>query len=197
MTVISFDTEQQAIAAYNLVIEMAKRELGEWLYETFVKDLELSGNDVIYSPSSVIDIEDGTPKYDMKEGLLSSSKAHVGENGRYLAVPFSYSKGGSEGSKLPASVYKALLKMPTNTPTKKSDLPKKWQESATNVEGYTHKSSIYVGIKKTDKRSANSSKARYSFDSFRVVSDNSPENSWWHPGFEAYKFLERAKEIIG
>lgn len=196
MITMTLDSPEEAIAVYNTALEIAERELNERLYDIYVKDLEVNGNDVIYNPSTVIDIESGTRPYDMKEGLLNSPSAHVGENGRYLAVPFTYSKGGSVGGKLPASVYKSLLKMPVKTPTKVDDLPNKYKGSATNVAGYTHKTSIYAGITKTDKRSPSSSKAKYSFDSFRVVSDASPADSWWHKGIEPYNILDRAMEVV-
>jgi hypothetical protein len=98
------------------------------------------------------------------------------------------------GGILPKEVHKIIKSEPVGPSGKsrqlvKDDLPKQFQapkvkslkDKGTDTDrAYTHKNSIYEGLRKSVDRAGNTG-----YESFRRVSDNSDKNSWEHPGIDA------------
>ena len=127
-------------------------------------------------------IESGTPSFDMKEGFKRSSKVKYNNKGKwYLTIPFDFStptSSGESGTLMPKEIYSIVKKQ--TTWLKKSQIPESYNSLKTkeiirggNKEEYTHKSSIYEGIKKND--SGN-------YQSMRRVGEASDTNAFIHPG---------------
>lgn len=154
-------------------------------------------------------VESGVNEFDIKEGLLSGPNAKTGQNGaRYNTVPFSFGTPSALPENfsniMPKEVYQVVKSKPfertlkgggvSTDPLKDSEIPvqfrapKKKQVKLGDLTGeYTHKSSIFQGIRK--QRDPVTKQNRYT--SFRRVSDNSDPLSWIHPGIEARGLAER------
>lgn len=137
-------------------------------------------------------MEKGKNSWDIKDGLLRSSKAKTSaKGGKYITVPMPLKAPGS-GERgpsppvMPWSIYKIVSRSPmgksTQLPVRLENLgwrtrlspdPTKWSP-------YTWKTSPFQGIKKSPDP-ARRGKARY--NTFRRVSTNSDPSSWIHPGF--------------
>jgi hypothetical protein len=146
-------------------------------------------------------IEEGTPPRDMKPGLLSGPKARRGKNGSiYTIVPFRH--GTPTAKTLPAmprEIYREARQMAHSqitghrieknafgVPVTRNTY--RWGERlgatltgwrariAPEGQEYTHTTSIYSGMVRMG------SPRHSTFMTFRVVSTNSPSNSWWSPG---------------
>jgi hypothetical protein len=142
-------------------------------------------------------IEDGASSFDIKDGFEKSSKKKSKDDGGwYLTIPFRYATTEAIGEsmvfsgKLPKEVQKIAKKV-SPAAVALQDLPEQYKKIGVNkTSGYKHKSPIYVGLHKRNIASTKNEK-RSGYMNFRRVSDNSDENSWQHPGFEAKKFMDR------
>ncbi len=180
-------------------------------------------------------LEQGSPPFDMKPGLLAGPHAKISKKGvRYNIVPFRHATPGTTGRNVGAPmpitgmtkkgnprslVYTAAKKLAVSTesPTgktvwggktgefgglgRRSMLPvHAWTDGkgvmllAGRPGPYTWKHSPYAGMYKIAKTYAKATQAKYM--TFRVVSDNSDPNSWWHPGFKARHFSEKVAKFI-
>jgi hypothetical protein len=139
-------------------------------------------------------LEEGATSFDIKAAMSKSSKRHEKNGHWYITIPFRWatSEAIAESSifagKMPKAVER-LVKM-SSSPIKQSNLPKGFDVIRTSSVGYTHQSSIYAGIGKSDISSTNKEK-RGGYWSFRRISDTSADNSWVHPGFPPLKLMEK------
>jgi hypothetical protein len=139
-------------------------------------------------------LEEGATSFDIKAAMSKSSKRHEKNGHWYITIPFRWatSEAIAESSifagKIPKAVER-LVKM-SSSPIKQSNLPKGFDVIRTSSVGYTHQSSIYAGIGKSDISSTNKEK-RSGYWSFRRISDTSDPNSWIHPGFPPLKLMEK------
>lgn len=161
-------------------------------------------------------IEEGQEPHDMKPGLLGGSSARIGKKGqRYNIIPFRHGTPGQDKlvRAMPTEIYKAAKRMAfsrvtgnrqeknaqgqivnRNTYSWGGRLGKTetgWR-SRIRPEGheYTHTTSIYSGMTRMGQ------KGQASYMTFRVVSDLSPQNSWWSPGVEPRPVSEAVAETI-
>lgn len=150
-------------------------------------------------------IEEGATPFDMKEGFRNSSKRKqkVG-GGWYLTVPFRHATSQvaigthSFASVMPKEI-ESLAKA-SSSPLKRSQLPinhqspqrrQEFERLGIKVPGYKHKTAQYEGLqRKTISSTKNENRGGYF--TFRRVSDKSDPNSWWHKGFDAHKFMDKA-----
>ncbi len=148
-------------------------------------------------------IESGADEFDMKIKMLQSPKAKTSKSGgKYITIPFKSGAPSSlpenfNGGILPASVHQVVKSFSTDSVTGKSrgtvkqDLPVKFQapqsKSLAGGGEYTHKNSIYEGVRKSIDRAGN-----VGYESFRRISSNSDPNSWQFPGLEARHLAEAA-----
>lgn len=156
-------------------------------------------------------IELGASAFDMKVGFEKSSKKVLTfsvdkkgdtKEGWYLTIPFRHAAPSSLGestafaNKLPKPIHKIAKNLEVGESITKAMLPPNYADVVGSrptvvtqeqvYETYTHKSSIYEGVQK-------SNKPRHSgYVSFRRVSDNSDPNSWIHTGLQPRNFLEKA-----
>lgn len=156
-------------------------------------------------------LEMGFGPFDMKEGFLKSSKAKIGANGkRYITIPFRWATAGAIGENeafsgvMPQDIYDIISKYkPTKTEHGKKifsgigvkDIPTQYAEvkSRGAVSGfgeYTHKSSIFEGITRSEKEYESAKQSTYT--SFRRVSLNSDKLAFIHTGVKAYDFATKA-----
>lgn len=153
-------------------------------------------------------VEEGTPPFDEKPGLLASPKAKQKKNGGfYITVPFRHAtpeaiaESGIFSSILPQDVY--TLAKNSQLPLKREQLPINQQlpgsRKAINVPElkipeYIHKAAKYEGLVKVE--AASSDKERRSqYMTFRRVSDKSDPNSWFNGGITAKKLMDRALQL--
>lgn len=159
-------------------------------------------------------IEQGIQPFDMKEGFSRSDKRKPAyrknaSTGWYLTIPFRHgtpgivADSGIFSTVMPGPVYqaaKSLLKT-ENDLLRVKDLPPEFQikgvrkEVVNNITKqvfpeYTHKSSIYEGMKKS------SVEHHSQYVTFRRVSDLSDVNSWIHSGIEAHNLMMRTLETF-
>src|ERR1035437_9339939 len=165
-------------------------------------------------------IESGSPPFDLKPSMLSSAKAHQKKGGGvYFTVPFRWATHGSIGDSsvfsavLPMAVYNIAKNLSPQITTlggkgvggvglKMSDLPKEFQIPKVRAsiieskvfEEYKHKTSIYVGIGKSEKTYGKGKGGSYM--SFRRISDKSDPMSWIHRGFQAKALAEAALSVM-
>jgi len=167
-----------------------------------------------FSQDSLIQmIERGGSAFDMKEGILRSSKVKVTKAGnKYLTIPFRWATPSALGEsdlftgRMPNSVYKVAKKLDSATPSGNSSgiqdsmlTPKRQtlgvRKEVTDGAGkvyaeYSHKSSIYQGIRKE----TDSATGQSTYNSFRRVSELSDPNSFIHPGIKERNFMNRTFE---
>lgn len=157
-------------------------------------------------------IEDGTPAHDMKQALLNGPKARIGKKGqRYNIIPFRHNTPGQDktGPAMPQEVYNKAKRLAfsqvTGTHTDKNGVERKsyswggrlgetkigWR-SRIGPRGheYTHATSIYSGMVKMGK------KGNASYMTFRVVSENSPANSWWMDAIQPRPIAAAVAETV-
>lgn len=146
-------------------------------------------------------IEQGCSAYDLKVGLLKSSKVKKTKTGKpYITVPFSHTApgGGNRGLlTMPRPVYRLASRLNVgggglNLPVKLSGygIRSKLSQDLTKFGNYTWKSSPYQGMVKVQKG------GRAGFTTFRRVSKNSDPSSWIHPGFPGIFASETAVNKI-
>lgn len=155
-------------------------------------------------------LEEGASPFDIKQGLMNSSKVKVGKNGkRYITVPFRWGTPGAVGDAdvfsgtMPTEVYSAVRSMrqtiPVSgggmrTPGLNTSAAPSMRNTIADSAGkvlfneYKHKTSLYSGI--TQQRDGATGQNRYF--SFRRVSTNSDSNAFIHPGIEQYHLVQKA-----
>lgn len=146
-------------------------------------------------------IEGGSPPYDLKPGLLRSSKAkHTKKGQPYITVPFKLRTPGASsggGLAMPSGIYKQAVKMAFG---QQLSLPKRYDSYGIRSRfspdlkrwgHYTWKTSPFAGITKVP-RFSGQLKSSGEYLTFRRVSKNSDPNSWIHPGFQAKNFVDKA-----
>lgn len=163
---------------------------------------------VDYSNPLVKALEEGAGPYDMKIGMLESSKAHIGKDGKkYASIPLRWAtptavaESGVFSNQMPEAVYKEAKKLDSRQSLVMSntDLPAHYRairsrpeitdsEGKKRFEKYVHKSSIYEGITKV----TDSVTGQNRYTSFRRVSEKSDTNAFIHPGFQAGNFTQSA-----
>lgn len=171
-----------------------------------------------YSKDKLIKmLEEGASPFDIKQGLMNSSKVKVGKNGkRYITVPFRWGTPGAVGDAdvfsgvMPTEVYNAVRSMSQTIPVRgggsrtpglnTSTLSNPFlaaplqrraiSDSAGKVlfNEYKHKTSLYSGI--TQQKDGATGQNRYF--SFRRVSTNSDSDAFVHPGIEQYHLVQKA-----
>lgn len=150
-------------------------------------------------------IEDGASPFDMKQGFKAYPKRRQkADGGWYMTVPFRHATSQvvvsthSFSSTLPKEVEK-LAKI-SLSPLKRSQLPISHQTPSRRPEinrlgikipEYQHKAPKYEGLQRKN-ISSTVNENRGGYFTFRRVSDKSDPNSWWHKGFDAHKFMEKA-----
>lgn len=147
-----------------------------------------------------IGLEDGKSAWDIKAGMETSPKKTTTEaGGWYITVPMRQGTedtvGESVGKPMPKQIQKVASAMKQGESLKLSNLPEQYQKLLTSKSGYEHKNPIYQGLTKTNIQSTQNEK-RSGYVTFRRISDNSDENSWEHPGFEAHKFMDRTMDWL-
>ena len=148
-------------------------------------------------------IEMGSSEFDMKTGLLNSSKVKYGKSGPYITVPFRFGTPASLGDsvgyagKLPQDVFNEVKKSP-ETPLPLSSIGSQHRmpksaalrsrigqlKSRVGNIPQTAQTSKYEGVKRAAKGAG--------YVNFRRVSLNSQSMSWHHPGFQAKDFATKA-----
>ena len=170
-------------------------------------------------------IENGGMPYDMKPGLLGGPHAKQGKKGRYNIIPFRHGTPGAKkrtiGKQMPTTgytksgkeesiVYTAARKLDVSIGGGAAGGRTAWggktgnfgglgMTSALPVEGgrpgaYTWKNSPYESMYKVSTFYKKVWQNQYV--TFRVVSDNSDPNSWWHPGFKAMQLAVRVQQYL-
>ncbi len=142
--------------------------------------------------------EHGYPAWDMKPMLLSGPKSRLNKKGeRYNVIPFRHGttdKGGEHFKPMPVDIYEQAKELRATTAagirklaqgdrlrgTEAAYPPqtKRITKRDGTVATYTHKRGIYEGMIRLQGDGAKGSQ----YLTFRVVSDNSDPNSWYHPG---------------
>jgi hypothetical protein len=148
------------------------------------------------SPMAMM-IEDGASPFDEKEGFKNSNKKKQGKNGWYLTVPFRWATSEAIGeasifsNKMPKPIEK-IVKV-SSKPLTMEDIPGQFKKMGKNItSGYDHKFNIYEGLHRQEIGSGTEKRGGYF--SFRRVSENSDPGAWIHPGFEAYRLMDKALE---
>jgi len=152
-------------------------------------------------------IEQGLSAWDMKAQFLNGPNAKDGVNGRYNTIPFSFGTPGSlpenfTGGIMPLEIYDIVKSKPirpgksSSAGIRKEELPEPFREpqvksirlpESKSFVDHQHKHSIYEGISK--RKDSVTGQNRYG--SFRRVSENSDDNSWIHPGFDAANLMTK------
>jgi hypothetical protein len=147
---------------------------------------------IIATHNAAMDLEQGKGAWDMKPGLLNGPKARVTKKGKkFNIIPFRHrTTSGATGNQhfsgvMPKDIHQAakMLKQGqrlTGTERKYPALNKVFTKPDGTIGRYHHKSGIYEGMKKSG------GKGQGSYQTFRIVSEDSDPNSWWHPGFSAH-----------
>lgn len=131
-------------------------------------------------------LETGVPPFDMKVGFGKSKKVtKTKDGGWYLTIPMRHSTPGSKmyGAPMPKDIYNLARRLGDG---ERLSVPgggdKSWN-------GYQHKGNIYNGLQRIIKDNQKSKMSRYV--TFRRVSNQSDPMSWWHPGLEGVRELEK------
>lgn len=164
-------------------------------------------------------IENGVGAYDMKAGFMKSSKIkYTKAGGWYLTIPFRFATPDALGENesfsgvMPQEIYDIVKNFePSKTDVggnsksgqtlKAGDIPSQFQapkarNSVINdvinktFDSYSHKSSIYEGMSKSQKTYQGGSQSGY--NSFRRVGNNSDPMAWIHSGLPQRNFSQQA-----
>lgn len=160
-------------------------------------------------------IETGSAPRDMKPGLLAGPKARRGKNGSiYTIIPFRHGTPGAVTMRaMPQEVYREARQLAYSRITGSRMEKNAWGEMtrrntyqwgdrlgkteigwrsriAPKGQEYTHTTSIFSGMVRMGE-------AKHSqFMTFRVVSSNSPTNSWWSPGVDPKPVAAAVAEMV-
>ena len=205
-------TQALATQTHAKVLEMANEKLHSRL-EEFTKNLDFEQIDdntwsiVIKEPA--VWIEDGMEPKSMLDSLLSSPKAKMGKNGKYIVVPFKHDKGAKKQTPHQQAIttdlkrqlkrlkvpFKAIEKNPDGSPKlgllHKIDLQpsKNALKSGFPMVGKHSGRPLLQGVRIYQHLDKNN-KARRDIFTFRTASANS--SGWFHPGTQPMHFLENA-----
>lgn len=160
-------------------------------------------------------IEEGSPARDMKPGLLGGPKARRAKDGGiYNIIPFRHGIPGSVTQKqMPQEIYAQARQMAHSKITGHYTTKNAWGQNVqrntyqwgdrmgkTSVgwrsriqpEGqeYTHTTSVFSGMVRMG------SPKHSQFMTFRVVSTNSPSNSWWSPAQEPRPIAQAVAQLV-
>lgn len=160
-------------------------------------------------------IEQGSPARDLKPGLLGGPKARRGKNGSiYTIIPFRHGSPDALTMKaMPREIYAQARRLAHSKITgsyldqnahggmvrrntyqwggRLKETTTGWR-SRIQPEGheYTHSTAIFSGMVRMG------SPKHSSFMTFRVVSSNSPTNSWWSPGTDPKPVAAAVAEMV-
>lgn len=168
---------------------------------------DLTGEVFTTSPHASL-IEDGQDPHDMKPGLLGSSKAKTGKDGKkYITVPYRHGTPGAVGiPTMPPNVYQQAKKLGFSRRDnfikafftgRKYTWDGKLRETSQGQRshfgshpgaGYTWKTGQFSGMVKVGK------KGHSQYLTFRRVSENSDPRSWQHPGVKPRPIREAVIE---
>jgi len=149
-------------------------------------------------------LEMGASSYDMKTGLLNSSKVKYTSKGKpYITVPFRFATAGSVGESslfagvMPTTISNQVQQAPPKSSLKMEQIPSQYHmpKSASlrnrlrsrgfsQMERNTKVTSIYEGLQRNSKGSG--------YVMFRRVSLNSDADRFIHPGFEPRMLADKA-----
>lgn len=184
---------------HNVAGEVLKQTKKEYQESIYIEKIEGAGTVIVglkgWLPNAV---EQGIEPFDMKEGFKNSSKRKFKKDGGwYLTIPFRIGTPGIVGeseifsSIMPEEVYKVALSQLRGDSRRQlnvKSLPEEFQvkgirpevknQAGKVFEAYQHKSSIYEGMRRSDKEHHGY------YTTFRRVSDTSDENAWIHTGIE-------------
>jgi hypothetical protein len=165
-------------------------------------------------------LELGATAYDMKQGLLASSRVKYTKDGKpYLTVPFRHGTPGALGenaafsSIMPAEIYRAVQRLaaytsqPGQSPSGGQALrtpPAPYNQrqirptitqntgvlTPAQLAAYQHASPQYAGLRREEKTYERATQSQYV--TFRRVSLRSAVNAWIHPGLAARRFMPQA-----
>lgn len=146
-------------------------------------------------------VEGGISAFDEKEGFFKSSKAKTNKEGKkYFIIPFKFAtfeavatSQSFSGGSLPKEVHQVAKSVgEEGRQIRLSDLPEQYRIpssrpqttlwNGTVKEEYTHKSSIYEGIQKSNL------KRHSGYVSFRTASELEP-NAFIHTGIQARNLM--------
>jgi len=154
-------------------------------------------------------LEDGASPFDQKQFFEQSNKKKFNkEGGWYMHIPMrmatseSLGESGIFAGKMPEPIQDLVKKQPVNKVTgfsiglSRDQLPKEFQKTdikkqiGTMTNTYEHKSPMFEGVMRGTKKNHGQ------YLKFRTIGENSDENAWFHPGFKAYKFMDKAMDIF-
>jgi len=155
-------------------------------------------------------IEEGKGAWDEKPFFSKSPKrkTKIG-GGWYLTVPFRHAtpdavaEAGAFKSVMPQEIYD-IAKNNGGRGIRANQLPSQYQvlgvrgeirtTAGAVVPAYTHKAPQYQGLVRIEisSTSKEADRGRGGYFTFRRVSDKSDPHSWYHPGLEARKFMDKA-----
>lgn len=155
---------------------------------------------VVATHKVAADLEHGKPAWDMKPGLLAGPKARVNAKGqKYNVIPFRHRtpQGATVNSHfgaMPKDIHQAAKMLKEKGRLKGTDLRHpalvhRFVKGDGAVTDYQHKSGRYEGMMKKG------GAGQHSYQTFRVVSENSDPNSWWHPGFPAHDITRGVRDF--
>lgn len=124
-------------------------------------------------------IQDGYAPFDMKPGFLAAARK---KGKKHFVISFRHMTPGSTskiGKVMAPDVY-ARAKKGDNFPEQMGTSEDPGDFALINSRGYQWQNGPYAGMTNVNKGTKHSS-----FRTFRVISENSAPNSWWHPGVEA------------
>lgn len=164
-------------------------------------------------------IENGVGAFDMKTGFMKSSKVkYTKTGGWYITIPFRFATPDALGENeafagvMPQEIYDLVRNFePAKTDVggaskggqslKAGDIPSQFQapkarNSVINdvinktFDSYTHKSSIFEGMQKSQKTYQGASQGSY--NTFRRVGNNSDPMAWIHSGLPQRNLSQQA-----
>lgn len=137
-------------------------------------------------------IEEGFAPYDMKDGFSRSSYRKKGRSGQwYMRVPFRHYTSGHTNV-MPKKVLNLARKLQNGEIIDSSILRDLGVEPGISWTGYAHRATKYDGLRRVVKDYGKTKRSTY--QTFRTVSENSPGNSWIHPGYKGLKALDKVEE---
>jgi len=150
----------------------------------------------IYSATQIArDLEYGKGPWDMKPMLLNGPKARVSKKGtRYNIIPFRHGTSAnyspnSNAPPMPKGIYQQARELKAsvrkgNAMKWGGRLPATGMPGKNPTTGYQHKHDIHEGMVRIEKTYEKATQSKYM--TFRIVSEKSDTQSWWHPGYQAH-----------
>ena len=203
------DTALEELGAYALdrMRELSNTKLDIRSYQEYINSIETSRTQnefefKIVEPKAVR-LEEGYNSFDIKVGLLASSKVKKGKSGSYIDVPFEHTiykrLAGTKGNKLTSGgslVTSGSQKAAIRAATKRV-------KSSAKAERLFPSGKRKVRGKQTDMLVTPYSRAQqqvvkgkaYTY-TFRRVSEKSAPNSWIHPGVKGIKVFEEVAQEL-